>query len=47
MDGGAVVSLAEQWTNVPPQHICKSREVIEEKYVLLIAINLYISILAE
>ncbi|KAI5696030.1 hypothetical protein M8J75_007136 [Diaphorina citri] len=24
MDGGAMVTLAEQWVNVPPQHICKS-----------------------
>lgn len=31
MDGGAIVTLAEQWTNVPPQHICKSQEVKEER----------------
>lgn len=29
MDAGAMVSLAEQWTNVPVQHICKSREITE------------------
>ncbi|XP_033231362.1 furin-like protease 2 isoform X2 [Belonocnema kinseyi] len=31
MDAGAMVSLAEQWTNVPPQHICKSPELNEER----------------
>ncbi|KAF7380062.1 hypothetical protein HZH66_014417 [Vespula vulgaris] len=31
MDAGAMVSLAEQWTNVPPQHICKSDEINEER----------------
>ncbi|KAF6208084.1 hypothetical protein GE061_016534 [Apolygus lucorum] len=31
MDGGAIVSLAEQWTNVPPQHICKSPEVNDDR----------------
>lgn len=31
MDGGAMVTLAEQWTNVPSQHICKSQEVNEER----------------
>lgn len=31
MDAGAMVSLAEQWTNVPPQHICKSQEINEER----------------
>lgn len=30
MDAGAMVSLAEQWTAVPPQHICKSQEINEE-----------------
>ncbi|XP_020283129.1 furin-like protease 2 isoform X1 [Pseudomyrmex gracilis] len=31
MDAGAMVNLAEQWTNVPPQHICKSDEINEER----------------
>jgi len=31
MDAGAMVSLAEQWTDVPPQHICKSDEINEER----------------
>lgn len=31
MDAGAMVSLAEKWTTVPPQHICKSQELAEEK----------------
>lgn len=30
MDAGALVALAEKWTTVPPQHICKSREANEE-----------------
>lgn len=33
MDAGAMVSLAEQWTNVPPQHICKSQEINEERAI--------------
>lgn len=33
MDAGGMVSLAEQWTTVPPQHICKSQEIAEERYV--------------
>ncbi|XP_051169950.1 furin-like protease 2 isoform X1 [Leptopilina boulardi] len=31
MDAGAMVKLAEQWTNVPVQHICKSPEHIKEQ----------------
>lgn len=31
MDAGALVSLAERWTTVPPQHICKSQELIEDR----------------
>lgn len=31
MDAGGMVSLAEQWTIVPPQHICKSREINEDR----------------
>ncbi|XP_063234781.1 furin-like protease 2 [Bacillus rossius redtenbacheri] len=27
MDAAAMVTLAEKWTSVPPQHICKSQEV--------------------
>lgn len=26
MDGGALVTMAEQWTNVPPQKICRAKE---------------------
>lgn len=33
MDAGGMVSLAEQWTNVPPQHICKSREINEDRAI--------------
>lgn len=32
MDGGGMVALAEKWTTVPPQHICKSQEIAEERY---------------
>lgn len=31
MDGEAMVVLAEQWTNVPNQHICKSQEINEDR----------------
>ncbi|XP_065224139.1 furin-like protease 2 [Planococcus citri] len=31
MDGEAMVNLAEQWTNVPMQHICKSQEINEDR----------------
>ncbi len=33
MDGEAMVNLAEQWTNVPNQHICKSQEINEDRFV--------------
>lgn len=33
MDAGAMVTLAEQWTTVPPQHICKSQEINEERQI--------------
>lgn len=33
MDAGAMVTLAEQWTSVPPQHICKSQEISEERQI--------------
>ncbi|XP_017011802.3 furin-like protease 2 isoform X4 [Drosophila takahashii] len=33
MDAGAMVSLAEQWSSVPPQHICKSRENNEDRKI--------------
>ncbi|CAG9822494.1 unnamed protein product, partial [Phaedon cochleariae] len=33
MDAGALVTLAEKWTTVPPQHICKSQEVIEDRQI--------------
>ncbi|XP_056639377.1 furin-like protease 2 isoform X2 [Diorhabda sublineata] len=31
MDAGALVTLAEKWTTVPPQHICKSQEIVEDR----------------
>ncbi|XP_049766242.1 furin-like protease 2 [Schistocerca cancellata] len=31
MDAGAMVALAEKWTNVPTQHICKSQEINEDR----------------
>ncbi|XP_039291370.1 furin-like protease 2 [Nilaparvata lugens] len=33
MDGEAMVSLAEQWSPVPPQHICKSQQINEERQI--------------
>ncbi|KAK6644158.1 Furin-like protease 2 [Polyplax serrata] len=33
MDAASMVNLAEQWTTVPPQHICKSQEVNEERRI--------------
>lgn len=33
MDAGGMVDLAERWTTVPPQHICKSREINEDRAV--------------
>lgn len=33
MDAGALVNLAEKWTTVPPQHICKSQESIEDRQI--------------
>lgn len=33
MDAASLVNLAEKWTTVPPQHICKSQEVIEDKQI--------------
>lgn len=33
MDAGALVTLAEKWTTVPPQHICKSQEIIEDRQI--------------
>jgi proprotein convertase subtilisin/kexin type 5 len=33
MDAGGMVSLAEKWTAVPAQHICKSREISEERSI--------------
>lgn len=32
MDGGALVTMAEQWTNVPPQKICRAREDNKQRY---------------
>ncbi|XP_038221836.1 furin-like protease 2 [Zerene cesonia] len=31
MDAAEMVNLAEQWISVPPQHICKSQEINEDK----------------
>ncbi|XP_071449576.1 furin-like protease 2 isoform X2 [Hetaerina americana] len=31
MDAAAMVTLAEKWTTAPPQHICKSLEINENK----------------
>lgn len=36
MDAGGMVALAEQWTTVPPQHICKSQEIAEERCAKLL-----------
>lgn len=33
MDAGAMVSLAEKWNTVPAQHICKSREINEDRSI--------------
>lgn len=33
MDAAQMVTLAEQWTSVPPQHICKSQEINEDKSI--------------
>jgi proprotein convertase subtilisin/kexin type 5 len=33
MDAGAMVILAEQWINVPTQHICKSQEINEDRQI--------------
>ncbi|KAK7573323.1 hypothetical protein V9T40_010514 [Parthenolecanium corni] len=33
MDGEAMVNLAEQWTSVPNQHICKSQEIHEDRSI--------------
>ncbi len=31
MDAAAMVAMAEAWTPIPPQHICKSQEMTEER----------------
>ncbi|VVC36833.1 Hypothetical protein CINCED_3A020314 [Cinara cedri] len=33
MDGGALVTLAEQWTNVPSQRICRAREDNKQRWI--------------
>lgn len=33
MDAGGMVSLAEKWFTVPAQHICKSREINEDRSI--------------
>lgn len=35
MDAGKMVDLAADWAGVPPQHICKSREIREGMYIFL------------
>lgn len=35
MDGGALVTMAEQWTNVPSQKICRAREDNKQRYYTL------------
>lgn len=41
-----MVALAEQWTTVPPQHICKSQEIAEERCVkLLLPYDIYFFLL--
>lgn len=39
MDGGALVTMAEQWTNVPLQKICRSREDNKQRFVLNIMLR--------
>nr|XP_022910704.1 furin-like protease 2 [Onthophagus taurus] len=33
MDAAAMVNLAEMWISVPPQHICKSQELLEDRQI--------------
>ncbi|XP_063242489.1 furin-like protease 2 [Bacillus rossius redtenbacheri] len=33
MDAGAMVTLANIWTNLPPQHVCKSQLVSEDREI--------------
>lgn len=33
MDAGGMVNLAEKWNTVPAQHICKSREINEDRSI--------------
>lgn len=33
MDAGGMVNLAEKWITVPAQHICKSREINEDRQI--------------
>ncbi|XP_065170470.1 furin-like protease 2 isoform X2 [Atheta coriaria] len=33
MDAGSLVSLAEKWITVPPQHICKSQEFVDDRQI--------------
>lgn len=33
MDAGKMVDLALDWAGVPPQHICKSREIREDREI--------------
>lgn len=43
MDGGALVTMAEQWTNVPTQKVCRSREDNKQRYVSLMLYQSLIS----
>ncbi|XP_050425333.1 neuroendocrine convertase 1-like isoform X2 [Adelges cooleyi] len=33
MDGGALVTMAEQWTNVPPQKVCRTKEDNKQRWI--------------
>lgn len=43
MDGGALVTMAEQWTNVPPQKICRAREDNKQRHVYHRRVNVIFS----
>ncbi|KAL1138014.1 hypothetical protein AAG570_009709 [Ranatra chinensis] len=39
MDGEVMVTLAEKWTTVPRQHVCRTPEVIENSSRLIVTMN--------
>lgn len=45
MDGGALVTMAEQWSNVPPQRICRASEDNKQRYTQIFNSYLYQHIL--